>query len=255
MSEWDRLVGHVDGVRAEVLGHPVYYALGRDDALRTFMEHHVWAVWDFMSMLVRLQRDLTCVEVPWLPPVTDTEVVRFVNEIKVGEESDRIGTRVVSHLDLYLEAMEEVGADPHSIRATIGWLRAGSVDSPVNAARKAGAPAGALRFLETTFGIIGAGTTVEVAAAFALGRETLIPAMFEPIIERTQARALRVYLRRHVEIDGGEHGPVTHRMVRLLCGDDDHAWASARRAAMAAISARRRLWDDTLAAITNGANP
>ena len=50
-------------VRTRLIEHPIYAALGDQASLRTFMEHHVFAVWDFMCIVKSLQRDLTCVEV------------------------------------------------------------------------------------------------------------------------------------------------------------------------------------------------
>jgi hypothetical protein len=79
----DRLAPH----RAALLAHPVYHEIDRLEALRRFMEHHVFAVWDFMSLLKALQRQLSCVTVPWLPAV-DPLGSRLVNEFVLAEESD-----------------------------------------------------------------------------------------------------------------------------------------------------------------------
>ncbi|MFN9952731.1 MAG: DUF3050 domain-containing protein, partial [bacterium] len=87
--------------------------------LARFMEYHVWAVWDFMSLLKALQKHLTCTAIPWVP-VGDAETRFLINEIVVGEESDvnRHGART-SHFEMYLEAMREVGASTTAITAFI----------------------------------------------------------------------------------------------------------------------------------------
>ena len=57
----ERLKSAVEPARQKVIGHPLYHQLNTKDAVVTFMEHHAFAVWDFMSLLKTLQRQLTCV--------------------------------------------------------------------------------------------------------------------------------------------------------------------------------------------------
>lgn len=101
-------------MRAQLADHPLYGAVQQLSDLRCFMEHHVYSVWDFMSLLKHLQGLLAPTGHPWLPS-PDPRLRRFVNELVLEEESDCVagegGERYLSHFELYLEAMAEVGAD------------------------------------------------------------------------------------------------------------------------------------------------
>lgn len=251
IDRWQELTDAVEPHRRRVLEHEVYKRLDSLDALRIFMVHHVWAVWDFMSLLTALQRAVTCTTVPWTPAIADVAAARFVNEIKLGEESDtHPAGGWTSHFDLYVEAMRELGADPGPIVATVRAVREIPTADVPACAVALGAPRGAGRFVGSTLRCATTGTLPEVAAAFALGREQLIPDMFRPLLAGLgYGRLFEAYLERHVELDEGEHGPLAHRLVQTVCGADPEAWQRARSAAIAAVSARHRLWDDTLAVI------
>jgi len=253
---FDDLAEAVAPTRAEVVGHPLYYALDSLPRLRLFMEHHVWAVWDFMSLLTALQLRTTCTSVPWLPSRSPA-AARFVNEIKTGEECDTYGEGFIDHVSMYRLAMVEAGANLTAIDATLRHLHAPGqqwhLPEVPRIARKFGAPPGAERFLTTTFGIIGTGNLPAIAAAFTLGREQLIPAMFEPLLAGLSngGATLRHYLDRHIELDGESHGPLARGLVEAVC-ETEEDWTSARRAAVAAVMARRQLWTDTLDAMVKG---
>ena len=95
--------------------HPIYSGIEDIHDLRVFMSIHVFAVWDFMSLAKRLQRSLTCVELPWQNP-TNSAAARLINEIIFYEESDvNLDGEPTSHVTMYLEAMKEVGASTDSI--------------------------------------------------------------------------------------------------------------------------------------------
>src|SRR5450432_3612099 len=88
-------------LRKKLIEHPIYWSITSPVKLRLFMEQHVFAVWDFMSLLKALQLSNTCTSAPWIPK-EDRMVSRFVNEIVLGEESDEDGRGgYISHFELY----------------------------------------------------------------------------------------------------------------------------------------------------------
>ena len=101
----------LENLRFDLLNHPLYESVQTHENLRLFMREHAFAVWDFMSLLKRLQQIATCCDIPW-SPASDASHARFINEIVLGEECDEDGRGgYSSHFELYLSAMEEVEAD------------------------------------------------------------------------------------------------------------------------------------------------
>ena len=246
-----RLAWDIAAARDAVTNHPVYARLGKLPALRVFMTSHAFTVWDFMSLLKTLQRRLTCVEVPWLPPA-DATAARLVNEIVLGEETDEIAPgHHTSHYDLYLVAMKEIGADSGPIRDFVGSLARGVPAE--NALADLPVPASTKKFVLGTLQTCRADTP-EVAASFLLGREDLVPAMFREIITELESRgtscaSFRLYLDRHVQLDEERHGPMAKKLLRSLCAEDPQKWREATEVARQALGARRELWDGVLEAI------
>lgn len=240
-------------LREKLFAHPVYGLVDSLPRLRTFMERHVFAVWDFMSLLKQLQRKLTCIDVPWIPSGHPL-ACRLVNEIVLGEESDEDGRgSFLSHFELYTAAMTECGADVGPITRFQELLRRGlAVDA---ALAEAGAPEEARRFTSATLAVAERGTLCEVAAAFTFGREDVVPEMFRRIVAglATQPAAglsrFSYYLDRHIEVDEGQHGPMAHSMLSELCGQEEGRWHEALTASQQAIEARLAFWDGTAKAI------
>lgn len=245
-SSLPALVTATSAPRQALLAHPVYEQLCELGGLRAFMRSHVFAVWDFMSLLKTLQRRLTCLEVPWLPP-EDVECARMINEIVLGEETDEVRPGVYrSHFELYLEAMQEVGADTGPVQRFVGALRRGSAWSEA----LEHAPEAAQTFVRNTLELSQADTH-QVAAAFLFGREHLLPAVFDRVLRAveplgTSCASLRLYLERHIQLDGEEHGARAQVLLCRLCGNDTHRWQEAQAAALGSLAARQALWDGVL---------
>lgn len=261
--EWDgtntgveRLRQAVSPARNSVISHPMYRKLDGLAAVRTFMQHHVFAVWDFMSLLKSLQRQLTCVEVPWVP-TGPTGSRRLINDIVLVEESDELGRGFISHFELYLDGMTQAGADRGPVDSFIGLLRGGK---PVlTSLKEAGAPEPSAEFTAATWDFIENLPIHSQAAAFAFGREDLIPDMFDQVVKvnrdiGNQLSMFVDYLRRHIQVDAEEHTPMAMQMLADLCGDDPRKWRECEDTVNAALAARCRLWDGIVAAI-DGARP
>jgi hypothetical protein len=214
------------------------------------MRSHVFAVWDFQSLLKALQRKMTCVQVPWLP-TADPEARRFVNEIVLDEESDEApGGAFLSHFELYLRAMQDCGADARPIRGFLGDLCQGRHLG--EALARPDVPRGVPAFVRCTMTLARSGQPHRIAAAFAYGREEVIPAIFRRVVDRLadvvpqRWSTFRYYLERHIGEDAERHGPRAKAVVARVCGTSAMLWAEAEDAARVALRARLRLWDEVL---------
>lgn len=244
-------------LRKELASHPIYSEVKDMDDLTLFMQHHIFSVWDFMSLVKYLQNKIAPAKQPWLPH-GDAHVQRFINDIVLEEETDEgipleDGTKTyTSHFNLYITAMEEVKKGSNKlINEFIGKVTSSSLET---ALKTIDIPAPAKEFMQTTFGFINSDKPHVIAAAFALGREHIIPEMFRALlakmnISREQAEVFHYYLDRHILLDGDFHGPMSLRMLELLCEDNEAKIAQAEEAALHAIKARIKFWDGVLLAI------
>ena len=220
----EALIADIEPARVALAGHGIYAALRTPAHLRTFLEHHVFAVWDFMSLVKTLQLALTCTRVPWVPR-GDPQLRRFVHEIVLGEESD-IDARgeVSSHFEVYVRAMRSCGADTGPITRFVKAVSAGAlVDQALD---DAGAPPAAARFVRHTFSVLAVGAVHEVAASFTFAREDVIPVMFRQFVDDLRARFpggyddLAWYLDRHVAVAEVIRG--ARQVPRIVAGDMQH---------------------------------
>lgn len=239
-------------LRDRLSDHPIYTAVATPSDLRIFMQHHVYSVWDFMSLIKFLQHEVAPCRWPWTPPV-DNEASRFINELVMEEESDEGagGHGFSSHFELYLGAMEEIGAETQPVRRFVQTAGAQGIET---ALALPDVPAPSARFTGQTFNFIATGKPHVVAAALALGREHVIPAMFRALLAKTgvseaDAPIFHYYLNRHIGLDEDFHGPMSLRLLDHFCAGDPARIEEAREAAQAAVAARLAFWDGVTEAI------
>ncbi|MGO4920367.1 DUF3050 domain-containing protein [Maribacter spongiicola] len=237
-------------LREKLRNHTLYSELKSVSDIQIFMESHVYAVWDFMSLLKALQINLTCTLLPW-KPVINTNTARFINEIVLEEETDVNELGVLkSHYEMYLDAMVEVGADTTRISDFLNSIN--EVDSVLRTIQNSDLNAAVKSFLSFTFETINTQQPHKIAAAFTFGREDLIPDMFLKIVEQAGEGAypkLEYYLRRHIELDGDEHGPLSLKMIQELCGVDAVKWHDVLECSEKALQQRINLWNHIAEAI------
>ncbi|MDZ7585217.1 MAG: DUF3050 domain-containing protein [Thiobacillus sp.] len=243
----------IESLRVKLEAHPIYAAVQTLDDLRVFMQHHVYSVWDFMSLIKYLQHEVAPARWPWTPG-GDASVQRFINELVLEEETDIAlpgHAGHTSHFMLYLAAMREIGADADTPARFVQQVAEQGIDAALASGL---APAPSAAFTRTTFDFLASGKPHTVAAALALGREHVIPSMFRAFLSRmavteAQAPSFHYYLNRHVHLDEDFHAPLSLRLLAALCGEDADKWREAEAAAEAAVDARLQFWDGVLKAL------
>jgi hypothetical protein len=231
-----------------LLQHSLYNKVRTIEDLQCFLENHIYAVWDFMSLLKALQSKLTCTTTPWFA-TKNPETRYLINEIVLAEETDlTIDGRRQSHYEMYIEAMEDCGADTKGIEHFLTELN--SLHNIFVAIKQSNLHPNLKAFLDFTFRVIDEGKSHEIAAAFTFGREDLIPSMFTEILRnfqenfpKTDLSKLIYYFERHIVLDADEHGPMAMKMITELCGTDPQKWAEVEEISVLALEKRIGLWD------------
>lgn len=251
----EQLKSELEPLRQELLNHPLYSELKSIDDVSAFMSHHIFAVWDFMSLLKSLQREFTSVSMPWMP-TPNAKLRRLINEIVLGEESDQDEHgETLSHYELYRKAMAEVGSSTSAVDQFLAHVSRGLTvedalaNTPCSESVKT--------FVNYTFSVIHSGKMHAVAGLFTFGREDLIPDMFTALVkdfDRSSGGKLSTfvyYLDRHIELDGDEHGPLAMLLIEELCGDDPIKWREVSEYSQKALQVRIGMWDGIMQELEN----
>lgn len=251
MKQFKEIQDLIKEEKEALKNHPLYSKIQNIEHLRVFTQVHVYAVWDFMSLLKALQIELTCVSTPWF--ASKYPNTRYlINEIVLAEESDTyMDGRRLSHFEMYIDAMEYMGSDTSGINNFLNDIKTTnniyvSIEN-LNADRRI------KEFLKFTFDIIETREPHKIAAAFTFGREDLIPDMFSSILKEiqhsfpeTDLDRLIYYFQRHIELDGDEHGPLALKMIEELAKDDPQKWADIQSVSKLSLQKRVDLWDAIL---------
>ncbi len=241
----------LEGLRLQIMQHPLYERISNEKQICTFMEYHIFSVWDFQSLIKSLQKQLTCVSTPWLP-TKDTEARRLMNEIILDEESGpHPDGGFASHFELYLDAMQSAGADTSKIHALLKALEEGkTLEESLDPL-----PDVVSDYLKQTFRTIQEGDLTELMASFCYGREDIIPDMFRRLITNlseknpTRWEKLGFYFTEHIDCDETRHGPMARAMLERHCSNDLGLWEKAEQSAKSALIQRKNFWDGILAKI------
>ena len=243
-------------LKEKLANHRIFERINSIQELKVFMEHHIFAVWDFMSLLKKLQKDLVPSGSPWVPN-PNGNLVRFINEIVMEEESDQAysnGAEIsyTSHYQIYLDAMTEVGASTETISRFVEMVKSEGINS---AMQKINLPDPSRLFMSHTFKLINEGKSHEIAASFAIGRESIVPLMFKRILDQSkleddQVPVFRYYLVRHAELDGDHHGPMAHKLLENMSAGDPKIQQEIIDQATKSIEQRIFFWDGVLDALS-----
>ena len=235
--------------KTKLENHPLLItnAIQTVEDLQLFMEHHVYAVWDFMSLAKALQHQICPSGNLWVPSKIQRSSSRLINEIILAEESDidPFTEGYTSHFDLYCQAMIEVGANTAPVLEFINLVKQHGID---RALFIADIPEPSRQFMLSTFNVINQNTGHEIGAAFTYGRETVIPNMFKRLgsllqFNKLTAPRFHYYLERHITIDSEEHGPASLILMNELCEYDPVKKIEAEQIAIQAIKDRIQFWD------------
>lgn len=238
----------IEPFKEQLLNHSLYNQVKSIEDLHQFLENHVFAVWDFMSLLKALQNKLTGTSIPWMP-VGNPDIRYLINEIVVAEETDlTLDGKRQSHFEMYVDAMKQCGANTLPISE---FLEEVEVTKNIFVSiKKSKLHPNVKAFLDFTFRIIEQGESHEIAAAFTFGREDLIPSMFTQILKNfqqnfpeTDLSKLIYYFERHIELDADEHGPMAMQMITELCGEDEKKWTAVATVSVDALEKRLGLWN------------
>ena len=215
-----------------------------EDHLKIFMEHHVFAVWDFMCILKKLQGIICPSSTPCYPNnFSKNGIARLINEIVMCEESDEISDGIfMSHFELYLSSMKNINAKTDQIEAIVDDVS----KNKLKGFDKYDLEPECFNFLNKNNRLLNTNELHIISALFTYGRETTLPGMFQKLLlrigESSKYDSLKLYLKRHIDVDSNRHGPLSLILFNKSCENNDLKYNQALDAAIKSIEIRYDLW-------------
>ena len=145
--------------------------------------------------------------------------------------------------------MREVGADTARAETFLEAVAQKGIDQALD---ETALPPSIDQFIRHTFNVIRSNKPWIICAAFAYGRESIIPDMFQRLrqseaMQSVNCPAFDYYLARHVEVDGGVkdspgHGELALQLLDRLCEGIADRCAEGERAGVEALRMRSEFW-------------
>ncbi len=224
--------------------HKLYERVSDENALRTFVEHHVICVWSYSFLLRNIYQELVSVIHP-LNSQGQKEAIRLISEIILDEEvEEQHDGSLMSHMEVYMEAMQDLGADLGPIVTFFDMQDAGADwQDALEAAEFSPAITEYARCIGSFF----KRPLHERAAILFYEGEPYIPDQFLSklglLSSKHRTHRLLDYFERHIEGLKRPGFSAAGRLVEIFCGDSDAFNEAAEKAAECAMKARIEFWN------------
>lgn len=224
--------------------HKLYDRIFDDYSLRLFVEHHVVCVWSYNYLLRNIYQELVSMIQP-LNSQAQKEALRIISEAILEEEvEEQTDGSLLSHLEIYLEAMQELGADVGPILSFFDMQESGASWQESLAASHF--PASVAQYARS-MGELFERPLHERAAVLFYEGEPFIPDTFLNRLGQLGARhdvnRLLDYFERHIEGLKRPGFSTSGRLVEIFCGDNPQLNDEAEKAAEQAMQIRIDLWN------------
>lgn len=232
--------------------HRLYDLTVNHDTLRFFLERHVICAWSYRAFLQSIQRELVNLSLP-VNSDDHKEALRHVSELILDEEvEDRGNGRFASHMELYLEAMQELKCDLAPVLSFFDMLESGI--EPLTAVEDAGFPLEVIKYARQALSLIREPLHVRAAALFYEG-EPFIPDRFLYQLYRLgdfmPVEKLLDYFESHIEGLKRPGFSLAGRLVEIFCKTDPLLNREAEAAAEKMMSFRLDLWNAMALGVEN----
>lgn len=224
--------------------HKIYKLLNNQTSLANFMERHVVCVWVYHSLLRSLYQDIVS-QLTDLNGDRSKECLRLITEIVLEEVVEDLGDgQYQSHLELYVEAMEDLGANITPILTFFDMLEKGYTTK--RSLELANFPIEAVRYAKTILPLLKEPPYKKAAALFYEG-EPFIPDSFltqvEVLLPKVPVNLLLDYFEGHIEGLKRPGFSATGRLVEIFCASDKRYELQAEKIAEKVMKSRLELWN------------